>query len=238
MTPRSSGSRALLAGGAGLALTASLGLGLAGTADARTTGTGTARTAVDAGSTTVSPAGHAFSATLNGTATFKAGSVTVTCNVSSSVPADGSDNNRVPAAPGNVNPAGPVASALNAPTYSDCAANLPGVDVTVTTSGTWGVSMQYGSPITASLTVPKGGLVLKTTGLANCTVTAAPDTAATFPAAFTNGAPSQLVVTDAAVPVVAEGGFGCPTSATSSLFNATYDVTDVTDPASQITVGG
>jgi len=34
------------------------------------------------------------------------------------------------------------------------------------------------------------------------------------------------------------GGFGCPTSATSSAFNATYLITDVTDPASQITVTG
>ncbi|MEV4442454.1 hypothetical protein AB0K09_26275 [Streptomyces sp. NPDC049577] len=214
---------ALLATGAALAVAGGLALGGAGVA-------------AEPGPTTVQPAGHSFAAVLNGSATFKAGSVTVTCKVSSSQPGNG--NNVVPEAPGNSNPAGPVASPINAPTYSNCTASLPGVRVSVVTSGNWQVSMQNGSPITASLTVPVGGLVLKTTGLATCTVTAAPTEAATFPAVFTNGAPSQITVTDAAVPVRSEGGFGCPTSAKTSLFNAVYDVTDQTDPASQITVGG
>ncbi|GHF34232.1 hypothetical protein GCM10010218_14230 [Streptomyces mashuensis] len=206
-----------------------------GTATARTASTG--RTADEAGSTTVQPAGHAFAATLNGTATFRAGSVTITCNVSSSVPApSGGANNHIPEAPGNHNASGPVESPLNAPTYSDCSASLPAVDVSIVTTGTWKVAMQYGSPNVASLTLPPGGLVLKTTGLANCTVTAAPAASATFPAAFTNGAPSQLTVTGAEVPVRVEGGFGCPTSATTSVFDAVYDITDVADPASQIVV--
>ncbi len=134
-----------------------------------------------AGSTVVTPAGHTFKAVLSGKATLKAGSVTVTCSVSV---ATGS----VPAAPGNSNPAGPVSSPISAPTYSSCTASLPGVTPTVTTSGAWSVSMQNGSPVTATMTVPPGGLVLKTTGLASCTVTTAPTAAANVGGSWTNGA--------------------------------------------------
>ncbi|MFD5885715.1 hypothetical protein ACFWHQ_06950 [Streptomyces sp. NPDC060334] len=183
-----------------------------------------------AGSTTVTPAGHAFKATLSGKATLKAGSVTVTCTVSVST-------GTVPAAPGNNNPAGAVTSPITPPTYSSCSSSLPGVTPTVTTSGAWTVSMQNGSPITATLKVPVGGLVVTTSGLANCTVTAAPSTPANVGGTWTNGAPPSLTFTNASVPVTVTGGFGCPTSATSSTFNALYKVTDTTNPAQQITVG-
>lgn len=72
-----------------------------------------------AGSTTVTPAGHAFKATLSGKATLKAGSVTVTCSVSVST-------GTVPAAPGNQNAAGPVSSPISPPTYSSCTSSVPG----------------------------------------------------------------------------------------------------------------
>ncbi|MFF7177225.1 hypothetical protein [Streptomyces sp. NPDC008121] len=182
-----------------------------------------------AGSTTVTPAGHAFKATLSGKATLKAGSVTVTCSVSVST-------GTVPAAPGNHNPAGAVSSPISAPTYSSCTSSMPGVTPTVTTSGAWQVSMQHGTPITATMTVPSGGLVVKTTGLATCTVVTAPTAAASVPGSWANGAPPSLTFTNASVPVKVTGGFGCPTSATSSTFNAVYKVTDTTDPAQQITV--
>ncbi|MCX4529497.1 MULTISPECIES: hypothetical protein [unclassified Streptomyces] len=191
--------------------------------------TATAAPLPPAGSTTVTPAGHSFKATLSGKATLKAGSVTVTCNVSVAT-------GTVPAAPGNQNPAGPVSSPISPPTYSSCSASLPGVTPTVTTSGAWAVSMQNGSPITATMTVPVGGLVLQTTGLASCTVTAAPTAPAAVGGTWANGAPPSLTFTNASVPVHVTGGFGCPTSATSSTFNAVYKVTDTTDPAQQITV--
>ncbi|MEV8530446.1 hypothetical protein [Streptomyces sp. NPDC051211] len=182
-----------------------------------------------AGSTTVTPAGHAFKATLSGKATLKAGSVTVTCTVSVST-------GTVPAAPGNHNPAGPVSSPISAPTYSSCTSSMPGVTPTVTTSGAWQVSMQHGSPITATMTVPTGGLVVRTSGLASCTVVAAPTAPAGVPGTWTNGAPPSLTFTNTSVPVKVTGGFGCPTSATASTFNAVYKVADTTDPAQQITV--
>ncbi|MFE2875199.1 hypothetical protein ACFXG6_00785 [Streptomyces roseus] len=192
--------------------------------------TATAAPAPLAGSTTVTPAGHSFKATLSGKATLKAGSVTVTCTVSAST-------GTVPAAPGNQNASGPVSSPISPPTYSSCTSSIFGVTPTVTTSGAWSVSMQNGSPITATMTVPAGGLVVQTTGLATCTVTAAPTAPANVAGTWTNGAPPSLTFTNASVPVTVTGGFGCPTSATSSVFNAVYKVTDTTDPAQQITVG-
>ncbi|MFJ8691646.1 hypothetical protein [Streptomyces roseolilacinus] len=184
-----------------------------------------------AGSTTVTPAGHGFKATLSGKATLKAGSVTVTCSASTS-------SGTVPAAPGNHNAAGPVVSAITPPTFTSCTTSMPGVSATVTTSGSWAVSMQHGSPVVASFTVPVGGLVVKTSGLASCTVTAAPTAPAPTSGTWSNGAPSSLAFSNAQVPVKVVGGFGCPTSATASSFSATYLVTDTTDPAQQITVTG
>ncbi|MFC9299156.1 hypothetical protein ACFTWH_24210 [Streptomyces sp. NPDC057011] len=208
-----------------------LGLAAAGALSvASVTATATAAPLPAAGSTTVTPAGHSFKATLSGKATLKAGSVTVTCTVSVST-------GTVPAAPGNHNAAGPVSSPISPPTYSSCTSSMPGVTPTVTTSGAWSVSMQDGSPVTATMTVPVGGLVVKTTGLASCTVTAAPTAAANVGGTWANGAPSSLTFTNASVPVKVTGGFGCPTSATSSTFNAVYLVADTTDPAQQITVG-
>jgi hypothetical protein len=208
-----------------------LALGMAvAAAVATASATATATPLPLAGSTTVTPAGHGFQATLSGKATLKAGSVTVTCTVSVAT-------GTVPAAPGNTNPAGPVSSPISAPTYSSCTSSMPGVTPTVTTSGAWAVSMQNGSPVTATMTVPVGGLVVKTTGLATCTVTAAPTAAASVGGSWTNGAPSTQTFTNASVPVTVTGGFGCPTSATSSTFNAVYRVSDTTDPAQQITVG-
>lgn len=217
------------------ALTAATGLAAAVGLALTPAGPAAAQPAPDApaaaGSTTVTPAGHGFAATLSGKATFSAGSVTVTCTVSTA-------GGQVPAAPGNHNAAGPVTSSISAPTYGSCTTSMAGVSATVTTSGNWGVAMQNGSPVTAGLTMPAGGFVLKTSGLASCTVTAAPGGPATVNGTWTNGAPSALTFTNTSVPVKVEGGFGCPTSATSSTFNATYHVTDTTDPASAITVTG
>ncbi|WP_229711745.1 hypothetical protein [Streptomyces daqingensis] len=180
-------------------------------------------------STTVTPAGDEYAAKLTGEATFTAGSVTVSCTVSEAT-------GQIPAAPGNHNDAGPVESGINAPTYDSCTASLPGVDATVETTGDWTVSMQNGAPATAGLTMPTAGFVLKTSGLAECTVTAAPTEAATATGTWANGSPSTLTFDEAAVPVKVEGGFGCPTSATSSAFSATYEITDTTDPGADVTV--
>lgn len=223
-TPR---RHVLRTAGIGTAAVLGLSIGVPGFAVAQPGGA----PAAAAAATTVTPAGHSFTADLSGKATFTAGSVTVTCAVSTS-------SGQVPAAPDNHNEAGPVNSSTTPATYSSCTTSMPGVSATVSTTGTWGVAMQHGTPATAGLTIPSGGFVLTTSGLASCTVTAAPTTAATVNGTWTNGAPSTLTFTNASVPVKVVGGFGCPTSATSSTFNATYRVSDTTDPASQITVTG
>ncbi|SCK18733.1 hypothetical protein [Streptomyces sp. WMMB 322] len=217
------------------AATAAAALLLAGSANANAAVTGLPDTPAQAGdrasagSTTVTPAGDEYTAGLSGDASFTAGSVTVTCTVSEA-------SGTIPAAPGNHNDAGPVESAVSAPTYDSCTASLPGVEASVTTSGDWTVSMQHGDPSTAGLTMPAGGFVLKTSGLAECTVTAAPDGAATATGEWANGSPSTLTFDAAEVPVKVEGGFGCPTSATTSEFSAVYEITDTTDPGADVAV--
>ncbi|MFD9821360.1 hypothetical protein [Streptomyces violascens] len=191
----------------------------------------------DAGPTTISPAGHSFAAQLTGQATFKAGSTTMTCTVSASVPTTGA-NNQVPAAPGNHNDAGAVSVPINPPTFSGCSTSIGGVGVTASTNGAWSISAQNGSPVAAGLTMPKGGFVLKTSGLAACTITASPNGPTTVPGTWTNGAPSSLAITDAPVPATVTGGFLCPTGDQTATFSATYNVTDTTDSAQQITVTG
>ncbi|GAA2461092.1 hypothetical protein ACFPFX_19285 [Streptomyces mauvecolor] len=190
-----------------------------------------------AGPTTVSPAGHSFAAKLTGKATFKAGSTTMTCTVSASVPTTGA-NNQIPAAPGNHNDAGAVSVPINPPTFSGCSTSIGGVGVTASTNGVWSISAQNGSPVTAGLTMPKGGFVLKTSGLAACTITASPTGPTTVPGTWTNGAPSSLAIADAPVAATVTGGFLCPTGNQAATFSATYNVTDTTDPAQQITVTG
>lgn len=215
-------TRALCAAGAGLAAVAALTLAGAATA--------TAQPALAAGSTTVTPAGDGFAATLDGSATFTVGSVTVTCATSTT-------SGQVPAAPANHNDAGAVSSPTAAPGYDDCTTNMFGVSATVTTSGSWSIAVQHGAPDTGTLTIPAGGVVVQTSGLADCTATAAPDGPATVAGTWTNGSPSTLAFDGTSVPVHVVGGFGCPTSESTSTFSATYDVTDTTNPSAQITVG-
>ncbi|GGT17728.1 hypothetical protein [Streptomyces purpureus] len=229
MALRPSLTRALPASAAALATTAALTLGGAAVANALE---------AQAGSTTVSPAGHSFAVKLTGKATFTAGSTTMTCTVSSSLPTTGA-NNKIPAAPGNHNAAGPVGGTINPPTFSGCTTSIGGVSVTVTsnaTNGSWALTAQHGAPIGAGLTMPKGGVVLKTSGLANCTITASPAGPTAVSGTWTNGAPSSLAISNAPVPATVTGGFLCPTGNQSATFTATYQVTDTTDPAQQITV--
>jgi hypothetical protein len=209
--------------------TAAAALMVAGTASASAQNAAPAPGSAAEGSTTVTPAGDDFAAKLKGDATFTAGSVTVTCTVSET-------SGTIPADPGNHNDDGPVESAVNAPTYSACSTSLPGVEAAVTTSGEWTVSLQNGSPSTAGLTMPSGGFVLKTSGLAECTVTAAPDGPATVTGEWANGSPSTLAFSGAVVPVKVEGGFGCPTSTTGSEFGATYEITDTSDAGADVSV--
>ncbi|WMX43793.1 hypothetical protein RGF97_01415 [Streptomyces roseicoloratus] len=105
-------------------------------------------------------------------------------------------------------------------------------------NGVWTLSAQNGAPVTAGFTIPKGGVVLKTSGFASCTITASPAGPTTVDGTWTNGAPSALAISGAPVPATVTGGFLCPTGNQSATFTATYRITDTTDPAQQITVTG
>ncbi|MER0244602.1 hypothetical protein AAHZ94_21945 [Streptomyces sp. HSW2009] len=226
MTNRTHRSRVLTTSAAGVAAAAAIALSLAGTATAESS-------ARAAGSTTVSPAGHYFAAKQSGNVVLKAGPLTVTCAVSTSQPAGSGSANQIPAAPNNTNASGPVSGTITAPSFESCTSNVPGLNVSIATSGTWGISIQHGSPITANLSTPSGGLVMNLTGALTCTGTSG---AASVGGTWTNGAPAKLAYAESSVPVTITGGAGCPTDITSATLSAAYDVSNVTDPAAGLTV--
>ncbi|GAB3210626.1 hypothetical protein GCM10027294_29680 [Marinactinospora endophytica] len=114
---------------------------------------------------------------------------------------------------------------------------MPLVNAQVTTSGTWGISAQHGSPSTVSFQIPQGGLEVQTSGLASCHAVTAPDGPASVAGDWTNGNPaSTLVFAGDTVPVEVTGGFGCPTAATQGSFSATYQVRNVSTPSSPINI--
>ncbi|MEU6709283.1 hypothetical protein [Streptomyces wuyuanensis] len=190
--------------------------------------------------TTLSPAGHRLDAVALGPVVFEAGPITVTCKTSESRAGTGAAGyNTIPAAPANTNPQGEVAVRIKAPLFEDCTTDVPGLRAAVETnenSGPWQVSLQYGKPSTARLSIPAGGFVLKTSGLLACTATAAPDSAATAHGLWEQDNGSALTMKRAQVPVKVEGSFFCPTSITTANISARYAVNDTTDPGDVITV--
>lgn len=193
--------------------------------------------AAAASSTTVTPAGHAWTATLAAgtTVSFTVGSVSVTCDTSSTTGV-------VPAAPGNASADGPVTGPITAPEFANdgadsCPTNIFFTNATSTTSGDWTISLQFDpAGSTGTLNIPQGGLVAQVSGLASCTITSAPDGPAAVPGTWANGSPSTLTFDKVAVPISVTGGFGCPTAATSAVFSATYVVNNTTDPSQAIAV--
>ena len=198
-----------------------------------------------AGATTITPAGDYSKASLQSGTTARftiAGFLSVTCNQSVSAPTSplGTNNkNQIPPAPGNSNPNGAVSLPVNPASFTNnggaCPTSLSGVTATTTTSGTWTLSGNYGSPITGSLTIPKAGAVTRTSN--GCTITVAPSGPHTVNGTWTNGSggtPSRITISNASVPVSVTGGFGCFGS--SATFNATYDVTDVSNTSAVVTV--
>jgi hypothetical protein len=196
--------------------------------------------ALAASSTTVTPAGHGFTAALapGTTADFQVGSVAVTCNTSST-------SGTVPVEPDNHSPDGPVTVAVSPPTFDNdggaCPTGVFLTTATTTTSGDWTIGLQFDpAGSTATLTIPQGGVTTEISGLATCTVLVAPDGPAAITGPLVDGTASSLPALDFSagveVPITVSGGFGCPTAATSAVFRATYEITDTTDPAQQLTI--
>lgn len=194
-------------------------------------------------STTVSPAGHGYTASLlpGTTANFVVGNTTVRCNTSVNVGA-------VPAEPGNTSADGAVTSTLTPPTFTNnggaCPTNVLFTNartVANTTNGDWTIGLQYDEAgPTGTMTIPQGGVITTITGLASCTVTVAPDGPAAFTGKWVPGTATSAPVLDFSagvnLPIKVTGGITCPLSATTAVFTARYAVTNTTDPAQQITV--
>ena len=185
-------------------------------------------------STTATPPGEAFTATLTpgNSAVFTVGGVTVTCNRSTT-------GGAVPPAPGNSNPSGPVSGPVTPPTFtnntaSNCPTNVPFTTATTTTNSInrpWQVQLQYSSAgSTATLIVPKAGAVTTTSGLAACTITIAPSGNITIPGSWfpASGTTPPQISFNTTVPISVTGGIGCPTSATTATFSARYNVNSST----------
>ncbi|QIS12700.1 hypothetical protein [Nocardia arthritidis] len=183
-----------------------------------------------AGSTTVTPAGHNITAVNQGPMTFSSGPVTGSCNTVSGTGA-------VPAAPGNANPSGPVSVPIQSISITDCTSNLTGVNIAITTSGTWTVSAQNGSPIVGSLVIPQAGMTIQVTGLTNCTTVVAPDGPFSASGTFTNGSPSTVAISNVEVPVKTTGDPLCPTESPTGTVSGTLAFNDTTDPTQNLTVG-
>lgn len=193
-----------------------------------------------ASSTTVTPAGHGFAATLapGTTADFQVGSVTVTCNTSAT-------SGAVPAEPDNHSPDGPVTVGVSAPTFNNdggaCPTGVFLTTATTTTTGDWTIGLQFDpAGSTGTLTIPAGGVTTQISGLASCTVLVAPDAPAAVTGPLVDGTAGALPRLDfsagISVPIRVTGGFGCPTAATSALFRAIYEIADTTDPARQLAI--
>jgi hypothetical protein len=196
--------------------------------------------ALGASSTTVTPAGHGFTAALaeGTTADFQVGSVTVSCNTSST---DGA----VPAEPDNHSPDGPVTVGVSPPTFNNdggaCPTGIVLTTATTTTTGDWTIGLQFDpAGSTGTLTIPAGGVTTQISGLASCTVLVAPDAPAAITGPLVDGTAESLPALDFSagveVPISVTGGFGCPTAATSAVFRAVYEIADTTDPAQQLAV--
>jgi len=191
-------------------------------------------------STTVTPAGDNFAANLTAgtTASFTVSSVSVNCNRSTTTGA-------VPAAPANQNPAGPVSGPISNPTFrnnssASCPTNIPFTSATSTSSGAWSISLQFDpAGSTGTLTIPQGGVVTRTSGLASCTVTVAPNGPTQVQGTWVPGTAtaSPKLQINGSVPIVVTGNGLCPTSATSATFVSSYDITDTTSPSLQVAVG-
>lgn len=193
-------------------------------------------------STTVLPAGHGFTASLaSGTADFTVSTTTVRCNNSTTT-------GTVPAAPGNHNNEGPVLVGIAAPVFdnttsSRCPTNAPlttATTTTNTTNGAWTITIQFDpAGSTAIMTIPQAGVVTKTEGLANCTITVAPNGPAQIRGTLANGTTGNLPTlsfSNVALPISVSNGFGCPSASTTATFSATYQIADTTDPSQMFTV--
>ncbi|WP_146251369.1 hypothetical protein [Nocardia tenerifensis] len=188
-------------------------------------------------STTVSPAGASVATANMGPVSFGSGVSAVDCYTGTT------SGGSVPAAPGNKNVSGPVSVSLGPWTLSKCDIGESDRTIKVTTTGTWVVVAQNGSPIAADLVIPQGGLTITTSGAVNCTTVYAPDGPATVAGTYTNSVDNgglkslpTMTVRDL-VPSRTTGDTSCSTGNSWDRVSATLILNNPAEPGNMITVG-
>jgi hypothetical protein len=195
------------------------------------------------GLTTVTPAGHNYTATLvpGGVATFAVGTRTVTCDRSST-------SGSIPAEPLNTaagTVVAPLTPAVFANSKGDCAVSggafLTAKTVSNSTNGSWTNGLTFDAAgSTGTLTIPQAGVVttISILGGVVCTVTVAPDGPASITGKWLPGTATSLPVLDfsngVSIPIHREGSL-CPQVDTAT-FKAKYQIADTTDATQQVTV--
>lgn len=182
--------------------------------------------------TIVHPAGHLLWMDTQSVTIPLPGGYSTTCTM-------GNAEGAVPAAPGNYNASGPVTVNLTTPpTFTSCTDHYVGQPVTITTSGTWGLALDWGAPGNATLNVPANGIRIDITGFAS-NVT---NSAGAFTGYWQNGytgyssRPKRSVLTLAGGPTMNWGGWigSKPFLMANKLFN----IYNNTNPASENIVVG
>jgi hypothetical protein len=195
------------------------------------------------GLTTVTPAGHNYTATLvaGSFATFVVGARTVNCDRSST-------SGSIPAEPLNTaagTVVAPLSPAVFANSKGDCpvagAAFLTARTVSNSTNGTWTNGLTFNATgSTGTLTIPKAGVVTTIWGfgIPLCTVTVAPDGPVSITGPWRPGTATSLPVLDfsggVTLPIIGDG-VGCP-AVSEATFSAKYQIADSTDATQQVTV--
>jgi hypothetical protein len=148
--------------------------------------------------------------------------------------------NQIPTAD-NPTTAGPVLISLNRLAMTACTTDAPGVDnVTVQNFGGWKLALQHkASGDTATIRIPKGGSVISAYIAAydsTCTATVAPDGPVAVVGKWTDGTPSRVTITSAAVPAVTGGDPLCPKGPVTGYITVTFNATNISHPGTPISV--
>jgi hypothetical protein len=124
---------------------------------------------------------------------------------------------------------------------TNCTTDNAAVDnVTVQNVGGWKLALQHkATGDTATLRIPKRGSVVSAyiaAYKATCTATVAPDGPVAVVGKWTDGTPSKVTITNAAVPAVTGGDPLCPKGPVTGYITVTFNVTDISHPGTAVNV--
>jgi len=195
-----------------------------------------------AGATTLTPAGDVLDFGSQASSLVMQGGFAITrCTVDLGAA-------RIPAAPGNSNPSGPLGVTLSSnPSFTGCT-STGGWTVNVTTTGGWSATFGWGSPIAAAVNAPARGVTVTFSSGGSMLCQATNGAAGSATGSWQNGSTSPFADSTASLagslPVTWTGAPGvdvatCRTTFGSSisLNAASVPVRDATNPGAVILVG-